>query len=338
MHRNDVNFVAPDFFFLLKQESFVEMVEALNPSPGVKEMVRDATDRVMVMVVFFLLSVSLNILIVLRAVFNKLVLLGSNPEGEVNRVSLFRVRPVDLTKVGGSVQVFRQLWVSFIFDSVELVTVAVWVLYPLYIVAIWSVERECASAGGTSAQGLSPLMSCLVKSREVFIGIGAAFGVVLGLLLLLYFMRFIEERSVLIRGNDVKLLDPNSCRLTHFAPFAIILGILFFVACAGAIISVVMLAKPLNSHLDSEQQIGLAYPGLVLLAGCTLVIFYVGKKLTFAVAIYLNPKISFFFEGACSLTNTTGVNNLAGPKTGDEDTVELSSMYVSLLNDETLLY
>jgi hypothetical protein len=59
------------------------MVENLKGGVGVAELVRNATDHVMVMMVFFLLSVSLNILIVLRTVFNKLVLLGSNPEGEV---------------------------------------------------------------------------------------------------------------------------------------------------------------------------------------------------------------------------------------------------------------
>lgn len=91
----------------------------------------------------------------------------------------------------------------------------------------------------------------------------------------------------------------------------------------------------------------------MLLAGCLLVIFYVGKKLTFAVAIHLNPKISFFFEGACALTNTAGVNNLAGPKT-DEDTVEVNvvllcevvthvsllklNMYTPLYDENTLLY
>lgn len=218
----------------------------------------------------------------------------------------------------------------------ELLTVAVWVIYPLFVVAIWSVERDCAE-GASRVEGLSPLMSCLINSKTVFIGVGAGLAVLLFVLLVLYFLRFLEERSMLIRGRDIKMLDPNACRLTHFAPFALIFGTLFLFACGGAIISVIMFAKPINSHLDVEKQIGLAYPGLVFLAGCLLVVFYIGKKLTFAVAVHVNPKISFFFEGACSLTNAAGVNNLAGSgEKDDDDTVELN-MYTPL-HDSTLLY
>ena len=72
---------------------------------------RCATIAAFVLIVFYLLSVSFNILIVLRTIFNKLSLLGTNMRGEVNRVSLFRVRAVDLTLVGKHLYVFRQLWV-----------------------------------------------------------------------------------------------------------------------------------------------------------------------------------------------------------------------------------
>jgi hypothetical protein len=76
-------------------------------------------------------------------------------------------------------------------------------------------------------------LSCLINARFVFIAIGASLAAVLFFLLVLYFLRFVEERAMLIRGNDIKLLNPHACRLTHFAPFAAVLGSLFALACAG---------------------------------------------------------------------------------------------------------
>jgi hypothetical protein len=292
-----------------KIHDYVEMLAKASADPLPPEVVQ-GTDRMLLLIVFFLVSVSLNILLVMRAVFNKLVLLGTNPKGEVNRVSLFRVRPVDLTQIGKSMPVFRQLWVSFIFDSVELVTLAVWLLYPLFILTLWALEERCTS-GSDNALGLAPLLQCVIAGRDVFAIVGGVLAGLLGLLLILYFFRFVEERALLIRGD--RLLNPHACRLSHVALFASIFGLLFVMACVGAIISVVMLAKPLNSSLDEEKRISLAYPGLVLLCGSIIVLFYIGKKLTFAIAIHLNPKISFFFEGASSLSGTASVNNL---KTG----------------------
>ncbi len=294
-------------------EEYLKMLN-LATAQALPQEIRSGSQRLLILIIFFLISVSVNILLVIRIVFNKLVLLGSNLKGEINRVSLFRVRPVDLTATGKSSGVFRQLWVSFIFDCIELVTLAVWLIYPIYILVLWRIESHCSDLSGDNI-GISPLLNCLIESRDYFLIVGIVMAILLSILLVLYFLRFIEERSLLIRRNS-EIVNPHKIRLSHIGFFLGIFGILFIVACIGAIVSVIMLAKPLNSSLDEEQRISLAFPGLILLCGCILVLMYLGKKMTFAFAIHLNPKISFFFEGACSLSGAASVNNLAGPKSG----------------------
>ena len=62
------------------------------------------------------------------------------------KVLTWRDLPIDAKGAGigrtaaSVMPVFRQLWVSFLFDSVELVTLAVWLLYPLFVVTLWALE------------------------------------------------------------------------------------------------------------------------------------------------------------------------------------------------------
>ena len=318
---------------------YLEMMEAQVEAAKLPLYVRQGAERVVLIVVFFLVAVSLNILLVMRAVFNKLVLLGSNLRGQVNRVSLFRVRPVDLTRVGKHVWVFRQLWVSFLFDSLELVTLAVWLLYPLFVAVVWAFEERCLTLSASHELALGPLFVCLVEARTAFLGVGLAIALSLAALLVLYFLRFLEERSLLL-SSSASVRGPPSCRLTHIGPFAVIYALLFLLACASSVISLAMLAKPFFASLPSSRQVPLAYPGLVLLSGSLAVLFYLAKKVTFAAAIHMDPRISFFFEGACSLSGIASVNNLA-PAKGQEDATdepEEVNMYSPLYDEETILY
>lgn len=115
---------------------------------------------------------------------------------------------------------YRQLWMTFIFDVVELVTLGVWILFPVYMGIFWVMEKECAISGElTSTLSVSPLMACAIQARVPIIVVGA---VILGLLVLVVFLftlRFIEERR--------KLLRKAPCSLTSFWLFVWIIGILF---------------------------------------------------------------------------------------------------------------
>jgi hypothetical protein len=88
----------------------------------------DAANRTFVVVVFFVLSISMNVLALLRQLINKTVLLKAN-----NRASLFLLNHADLTEMAASKSVFRQLWMSFAFDVAELWTLATWSLYPIFV-------------------------------------------------------------------------------------------------------------------------------------------------------------------------------------------------------------
>jgi hypothetical protein len=92
--------------------------------------------------------------------------------------------------------------------------------------------------------------------------------------------------------------------------------------------------KPFFSQLNEESKIQLAYPGLVLLAGSILSLFYIGKKITFALATHLNNSVSFFLEGGCKLTSGEKVNNF---KPQDSDDVVELNLY-SPLYDDPILY
>jgi hypothetical protein len=110
---------------LLEMLSFRMQIVILRLS--VKEVTRKAlaaaANRTFVVVVTFVMSVSLNVLVLMRHLVNKTVLLKSN-----RRSSLFRLEHVNLTELSSSRIVFRQLWISFLFDVAELWTLASWSL------------------------------------------------------------------------------------------------------------------------------------------------------------------------------------------------------------------
>lgn len=288
--------------------------------------IKQATDRMLLLLVFFLVAVSLNILIVMRMVFNKIVLLGTNLKGEANRVSLFRIMPVNLLMVGQSVAVFRQLWVSFLFDIVELVTLAIWILYPLYMIVFWLIEKECSVSGDiTPDLAVSPLLACAIQARIPLLATGIVVGALLAFLVILYFLRFIEERRRLLRKNVV--------RLTSIWLFGPVLGILFLLSCAGAVVSLLMMVLPLMSSLPNEQHINMHLVAVVMFAGCVFVLLYLGKKLSYAVAVHYTNEVSFFFESACSLSGGKKVNQLENP-----DDEEVPDGYVPLVGENTILF
>lgn len=291
-----------------------------------------ATIAAFVLIVFYLLSVSFNILIVLRTIFNKLSLLGTNMRGEVNRVSLFRVRAVDLTLVGKHLYVFRQLWVSFFFDCIELCTIAVWVAYPVYVVLLWSAEKTCFESLSLEDSDVSPLLNCVMQGRYYLLAVGVIMILIVFVLLVLYFLRALEERSLLVN----KIHNPGACKMSNLYAFLVLLVPLFLMSAFGAVVSMFMLAKPFYSTLAEEKQIQLALPGVVFLAGSIFAMLYLGKKITFAVAIRVNPRLSFFFEGAMNLTTEQNVNNLKG-NGEDDDVVELN-LYSPIFDDDTILY
>lgn len=98
----------------------------------------DAANRTFIIVVFFVLSISFNVLALMRALVNKTVLLNFD-----SRASLFRLQNVDLSQFKSSKSILiRQLWMSFFFDIAELWTLATWSLYPVFMAVFWIEESS----------------------------------------------------------------------------------------------------------------------------------------------------------------------------------------------------
>lgn len=94
-----------------------------------------------------------------------------------------------------------------------------------------------------------------------------------------------------------------------------------------------MFVLPLMGSLPDAQHINLNWFGIVEFAGSVFVLLFLGKKMSYLVAIRYNPDTSFFLESACSLSGDVKVNNLEGSPTEQEE----GDGYIPLLGD-TLLY
>lgn len=99
------------------------VIQRLTVEESARKALSEAANRTFVVVVTFVLSISLNVLVLMRQLMNKSVLLNIN-----NRSSLFRLEHVHLADLSSSKIVFRQLWISFVFDVAELWTLATWSL------------------------------------------------------------------------------------------------------------------------------------------------------------------------------------------------------------------
>ena len=321
-------------------EYYLELVElsGIDPSATVSPRIRQGTILIFSLICLFIFAVSLNILIVGRLIFNKLSLLGTSiTKRQSNRVSLFRVRPVDLIMAGRHSFVFRQLWVSFLFDCIELLTVAIWLLYPLYVAVLWKNENKCFINLTSSDIEISPLLNCVISARFLIPFTAAIMTLLIIILFILYFLRFVEERKLLLS----KIHNPATRKLSSIYAFGPLFILLFLVTCATTLISIIMLAKPFYSNLETEKQISLALPGLILLSGSVFALLYLGKKLTFSIAIHVNPRLSFFFEGAMALTSDQNVNTLksnSGEVDDDDDDIVELSLYSPILDDDMILY
>ena len=267
---------------------------AAKLSDDIVKALGDAANRTFTVVVFFVLCISLNVLVLMRQLLNKTVLLKTN-----NRGSLFRLMHVNLTDVMSSPAVFRQLWMSFLFDVLELWTLATWSLYPIFVAVFWVSESSCINSKlvVVTADSLTPLIGCMFDSRYHLLVVCVGWlGVVTGCTIL-YVLRFLDERRFL-RGSE------NS-RWWHLGPFVLMSCLLFWAGSAAAILSLIMMGKPfLSSRVNNlEDRLYLAAPGLVLFCGNVLLLFHIGRKLAAAVAFRTNHKTSFFFERGVPLSD-----------------------------------
>lgn len=136
---------------------------------------------------------------------------------------------------------------------------------------------------------------------------------------LMYFLRVLDEMGF-INGF-------SNARWWHLGPFVLVLCLIFWLALAALILSLIMVFKPFfASNVDAETQIYLAVPGIVLFCGNTLLLFHIGRKLVAAVASRRNAKISFFFERGVLLSEE--------PLTQDSDgDIEMEIPYVRAGNE-----
>ncbi len=288
--------------------------ESSIPPDAIKAL-GEAANRTFIVVVFFVLSISLNVLVLMRQLTNKTILLKTN-----NRASLFRVMHADLAEMSASRTVFRQLWMSFLFDVAELWTLATWSLYPIFVAVFWVLESSCiGSQLVLSTASLSPLIGCMFTARYHLLVVCVGWLGVVTACTLLYFLRFLDERRY--------LMGSTNARWWHLGPFVLMTCILFWAGLAATILAAIMMGKPLlSSSVNPDDRIFLAAPGVVLFCGNVLLLFHLGRKLAAAFAFRNNAKTSFFFEKGVPLTDKPEMK-----------TFELESTpYVSV--DEDLLY
>jgi hypothetical protein len=111
-------------------------------------------------------------------------------------------------------------------------------------------------------------------------------------------------------------------------PFVLVVCLLFWAALAAAIVSLIMMGKPIfSAQVDPEDRIWLAAPGLVLFCGNMLLLLHLSRKL---IACFnytrVSIKASFFFEKGVPLPHAEDMC---------DDDVDMS--YVKV-NDEEILF
>lgn len=293
-------------------------------SPDATRALAEAANRTFLVVVFFVLSISLNILTLLRQLLNKTVLLRTT-----QRASIFRLVHVDLKRVEATPGVFRSLFASFLFDLLELWTLSSWILYPIFVAVFWTLESSCVESElALAASSISPLIACMYVARFHLLAVAIGWcGLVTGLSLM-YFFRYLDERRKLVA------IDSKS-RWWHQSPFVLLTVLLFLAGCAAAILSAVMLGKPLLSNQSETTRVTMAVPGVVLMCGSLLLLFHLGRKLVASWRWSKTPHVSFFFERGCALSGNNPDTPLASAET-DVDLDEIGTPYMRATNDEIL--